>query len=98
MEIIGKILRIFEEEYKSGGCENISSEDVINALTQFYDTLTNKQEKVLTTEQASLFLNVTRQTINNYVKQGKLHPQKKLGGVKEYKMKELKTLIKDTGN
>lgn len=45
-------------------------------LSDLRDTLALKQDEMLTIEQASIYLNMTRQTINNYVKAGKLHPKK----------------------
>lgn len=95
--LIGVILEGLLKEYNEGICDNLSEEQnsyMTKCLSDLRDTLALKQDEMLTIEQASIYLNVTRQTINNYVKAGKLHPKKQLGGVKMFKKKELNTLIK----
>lgn len=93
MEIIAKFLKLFNEEYEKGTCDNVTSPDMVKVLNTLYEDISSKQDKVLTTEEASIYLNVTRQTLHNYVRQGKLHPKKRLGGVKEFSYKELRALI-----
>lgn len=93
--LIGKILKAFNEAYEEGACDNITGQEqqeIINQLSEFYDKLAVKKDDTLTTEQASRYLNVTRQTINNYVKAGKLHPIKQLGGVLQFNRVELNKL------
>ena len=95
--LIGIILQSLLNEYNAGACDNMSEEQmqsISKQLNYIRLEIGNYQEKVLTTEEASIYLNVTRWTINNYVKQGKLHPQKHLGGVNEFKKSELDQLLK----
>lgn len=93
--IIGNILKSFLKSYDEGACDNLSQEDqqkLLDNLSIMYSKITKMQEKTYTIEEASLYLNVTRQSIYNYTKQGKLHPIKQKGGVLQYKEKELETL------
>lgn len=95
--IIGIILRALLKEYESGVCDNISDEEqskCLEALNSLYDNLSNKQDKVLTIEETRQYLGCTRQTLNNYVNEGKLKPKKHLGGTLEFKLKDLKNFIK----
>lgn len=91
--LIEVILTSLLNEYKEGACDNLSAEDQDNLLSQLQslkDNLEDKQDKVYTIEEASIYLNCTRQTLRNYVKEGKLHPVKHKGGVLEFKVRELK--------
>lgn len=93
--IIGNILKSFLKSYDEGACDNLSQEDqqeLLDNLSIMYSKITKMQEKTYTIEEASLYLNVTRQSIYNYTKQEKLHPIKQKGGVLQYKEKELETL------
>ena len=81
----------------------IDNEDNINyameildkyGLIKFKDKFEYKQDETLSTEEASIYLNITRQTLHNYVKQGKLHPKKQLGGTLQFYKRELDNLIK----
>lgn len=95
--LIKIILEGLLKEYNDGLCDNLSEEQnqyMTKCLTELRDELAMKQDEMLTIEQTSIYLNVTRQTINNYVKAGKLHPIKQLGGCKLFKKKELKALFK----
>lgn len=97
MKLIGKILETLMTSYKEGKCDDLSEDErevILSELISVMDRLQMKQDETLTTEQASLFLNVSRQTINNYVKEGKLHPHKQLGGVLQFKKKELLKMVK----
>lgn len=95
--IIGYILKALNKAYEDGVCDDITDEEFSEAVASFEhikDVLEKKQDITYTIEQASLYLKVTRQTINNYVKTGKLHPKKQLGGVLQFKKRELDDLIK----
>ena len=67
--------------------KNYTSDDidqVVNYIERYLGAYSiNKEDKV-----------ITKTMINNYVKQGKLHPQKHLGGVNEFKKSELDQLLK----
>jgi hypothetical protein len=96
--LIKVILDSFVNEYNSGACDELSKEDeeaIMNTLASLKDTLSDKQDKVLTIEETRKYLNCTRQTLNNYVKEGKLRPKKHLGGVLEFRLKDLKQFIKN---
>lgn len=95
--LIKVILEGLLKEYNEGACDNLSQEQndyVTKQLADIRDNLAMKQDEMLTIEQASICLNVTRQTINNYVKEGKLHPIKQLGGSKLFKKREVQALYK----
>lgn len=95
MKIIGVILNKLLEEYNKGTCDNLddaTKHSVMSELNNLYEIITSKQDKTLTTEQASIYLNVSRQSLHNYIKEGKLHPKKQLGGVLQYSEIELKKL------
>lgn len=99
--LLGYILNALNTAYSQGACDNITDEELSEVLGSFEhmkDIFEKKQNITYTTEQASRYLNVTRQTINNYVKAGKLHPKKQLGGVLQFDKQELDDLIKKSKN
>lgn len=99
MKLIGLILNSLLKSYNNEECDNLTEEEkeeIINDLSKLKDKIELKQDEVLTTEQTSLYLNVTRQTIHNYVKQGILHPSKQLGGVLLFKKRELNEVINNS--
>lgn len=76
------------------GNSNISEEEAINTL-KYIRELTDK-DKRLSKYQACQYLNVSRATFDNYVREGKLPRGKKEAGFKElsWSKKELKNYIK----
>lgn len=94
MKLLGLLLHQLVDSYDAGN-SNISEEEeieILNQLVYLKDKIEQKQDITYTTEQASIYLNVTRQTLNNYVKQKLLHPKKQLGGVLQYSKFELDNL------
>lgn len=87
-----QLLKIIENI--DAGNSNISEEDAINTL-KYIRELTD-QDKRLSKYQACQYLNVSRATFDNYVREGKLPRGKKDAGFKElsWSKKELKNYIK----
>ncbi len=87
-----QLLKIIENI--DAGNSNISEEDAINTL-KYIRELTD-QDKRLSKYQACQYLNVSRATFDNYVREGKLPRGKKEVGFKElsWSKKELKNYIK----
>lgn len=87
-----QLLKIIENI--DAGNSNISEEDAINTL-KYIRELTD-QDKRLSKYQACQYLNVSRATFDNYVREGKLPRGKKEAGFKElsWSKKELKNYIK----
>lgn len=99
--LIGEVLKSLWKSYEEGHCDDLPEEQealLLKELSVIKDSLELKQDKVLTIEEASQYLGVTRQTVNKYVKQGLLHPKKQLGGVLQFTLKEIKQLIKQLKN
>lgn len=97
--LIGLLLKSLLKEYESGQCDNLTDTDneaVNEKLLELKQLLANQQDESLTIEQASIFLNVSRPTIYKYIKEGKLTPKKQLGGVLQFKKKELIKLIQQS--
>lgn len=95
--LIKAILDNFNKSYEQGACDDLpkdQEQELLQKLASVKDILEDKQDAVMTTEEVSQFLNVSRQTVNTYVKEGYLHPKKQLGGVLQFKRKEVKALIK----
>lgn len=93
--IIGLLLNSLLKEYNEGACDSLNEQDqnkLFAKLQDLYSTVSKMQEKTYTIEEASLFLNVTRQSIYNYTKKGILHPTKQKGGVLQFKESELNKL------
>lgn len=76
------------------GNSNLSEDEALQAMS-YLKELTNK-EKRLSKYQACQYLNVSRATFDNYVREGKLPRGKKEAGFKElsYSKKELDDFIK----
>lgn len=87
-----QLLKIIENI--DAGNSNISEEDAINTL-KYIRELTD-EDKRLSKYQACQYLNVSRATFDNYVREGKLPRGKKEAGFKElsWSKKELKNYIK----
>ena len=87
-----QLLKIIENI--DAGNSNISEEDAINTL-KYIRELTD-EDKRLSKYQACQYLNVSRATFDNYVREGKLPRGKKDAGFKElsWSKKELKNYIK----
>lgn len=87
-----QLLKIIENI--DAGNSNISEEEAINTL-KYIRELTD-QDKRLSKYQACQYLNVSRATFDNYVREGKLPRGKKEAGFKElsWSKKELKNYIK----
>lgn len=95
--LIGIILNTLLKEYNTGACDSLSAEeqdDLMESLSTLKDKLSDKQDKVLTIEETRRYLGCTRQTLNNYVRDGKLVPKKHLGGALEFRLKDLKEFVK----
>lgn len=93
--LIGKILNSLLDAFNNGACDDLTIEDMQECntmLSDLYNKLSDKQDKVLTIEESRRYLNCTRQTLNNYVREGKIIPKKHLGGTLEFKLKDLKIL------
>lgn len=98
MILIKTILESLLDTYNSGKCKDLTDqeqEELLDTLIKFKDKFEYKQDETLSTEQASIYLNITRQTLHNYVKQGKLHPKKQLGGTLQFYKRELDSLVKE---
>lgn len=96
--IIKAILDSLNSSYERGECDNLSKKEELTLLELFkgiYNILTDKQDKVLTIEETTKYLGITRPTLSSLVKQGKLKPKKHLGGVQEFKLIDLKNYIKE---
>lgn len=94
--LIGIILKSLWDEYNAGACDDLDSKDqdlLLESVSSLHDKLSDKQDKVLTIEETRRYLGCTRQTLNNYVKEGKLTPKKHLGGAIEFRLKDLKEFI-----
>ena len=87
-----QLLKIIENI--DAGNSNISEEDAINTL-KYIRELTD-EDKRLSKYQACQYLNISRATYDNYVREGKLPRGKKEAGFKElsWSKKELKNYIK----
>lgn len=87
-----QLLKIIENI--DAGNSNISEEDAINTL-KYIRELTD-EDKRLSKYQACQYLNISRATFDNYVREGKLPRGKKEAGFKElsWSKKELKNYIK----
>ena len=87
-----QLLKIIENI--DAGNSNISEEDAINTL-KYIRELTD-QDKRLSKYQACQYLNISRSSFDNYVREGKLPRGKKEAGFKElsWSKKELKNYIK----
>ena len=87
-----QLLKIIENI--DAGNSNISEEEAINTL-KYIRELTD-EDKRLSKYQACQYLNVSRATFDNYVREGKLPRGKKEAGFKElsWSKKELKNYIK----
>lgn len=87
-----QLLKIIENI--DAGNSNISKEDAINTL-KYIRELTD-EDKRLSKYQACQYLNISRATFDNYVREGKLPRGKKDAGFKElsWSKKELKNYIK----
>lgn len=85
-----QLLKIIENI--DAGNSNISEEDAINTL-KYIRELTD-EDKRLSKYQACQYLNVSRATFDNYVREGKLPRGKKEAGFKElsWSKKELKII------
>lgn len=95
--LIGVLLESLQDQYRQGACDNLSTEEqdsLLKEVTRLSDYMQDKQDKVLTIEETSQYLRVSRQTVNHYVKEGKLKPTKHLGGVMEFKLRDLKEFVK----
>lgn len=87
-----QLLKIIENI--DAGNSNISEEEAINTL-KYIRELTD-QDKRLSKYQACQYLNISRSSFDNYVREGKLPRGKKEAGFKElsWSKKELKNYIK----
>lgn len=87
-----QLLKIIENI--DAGNSNISEEEAINTL-KYIRELTD-EDKRLSKYQACQYLNISRATFDNYVREGKLPRGKKEAGFKElsWSKKELKNYIK----
>lgn len=87
-----QLLKIIENI--DAGNSNISEEEAINTL-KYIRELTD-EDKRLSKYQACQYLNISRATFDNYVREGKLPRGKKDAGFKElsWSKKELKNYIK----
>ena len=87
-----QLLKIIENI--DAGNSNISEEDAINTL-KYIRELTD-EDKRLSEYQVCQYLNISRATFDNYVREGKLPRGKKEAGFKElsWSKKELKNYIK----
>ena len=97
MILIKIILESLLDSYNKGKCKELSEKEeneLLETLIKFKDKFEYKQDETLSTEEASIYLHITRQTLHNYVKQGKLHPKKQLGGTLQFYKRELDNLIK----
>lgn len=97
--LIGVLLNSLQDQYRQGACDDLSTEEqdsLLKDITKISDYMQDKQDKVLTIEETSQYLRVSRQTVNHYVKEGKLKPTKHLGGVMEFKLKDLKRFVKES--
>lgn len=91
--LIGVILNTLLDAFNKGLCDDLpddSVEEFTNSISSIYNKLADKQDIVMTVEEARRYLSCTRQTLNNYVREGKLVPKKHLGGVLEFKYEDLK--------
>lgn len=88
-----QLLKIIENI--DAGNSNISEEDAINTL-KYIRELTD-QDKRLSKYQACQYLNVSRATFDNYVREGKLPRGKKEAGFKElyWSKRELDNYVKN---
>ena len=80
------------------GNSNLTDEEALQLMSNLKE-LTDK-EKRLSKYQACQYLNVSRATFDNYVREGKLPKGKKEAGFKElfYTKKDLDTFIADRKN
>ena len=87
-----QLLKIIENI--DAGNSNISEEEAINTL-KYIRELTD-EDKRLSKYQACQYLNISRSSFDNYVREGKLPRGKKEAGFKElsWSKKELKNYIK----
>ena len=88
-----QLLKIIENI--DAGNSNISEEDAINTL-KYIRELTD-QDKILSKYQACQYLNISRSSFDNYVREGKLPKGKKEAGFKElhWSKRELDNYVKN---
>lgn len=88
-----QLLKIIENI--DAGNSNISEEDAINTL-KYIRELTD-QDKRLSKYQACQYLNISRSSFDNYVREGKLPKGKKEAGFKElyWSKRELDNYVKN---
>ena len=73
MILIKIILESLLDSYNEGKCKELSEKEeneLLETLIKFKDKFEYKQDETLSTEEASIYLNITRQTLHNYVKRG----------------------------
>ena len=94
LKVIRNLLQNIIQDIDAGN-SNISEEDAINTL-KYIRELTD-QDKRLSKYQACQYLNVSRATFDNYVREGKLPRGKKEAGFKElsWSKRELDNYIKN---
>lgn len=96
--LIGAVLNSLLSSYNEGACDNMTAEqqdELLRRVSELKDEMSDKQDKVYTIEETSRYLRVSRQTVSDYVRQGKLTPVKHLGGVLEFKFKDLKKFVEE---
>lgn len=94
IKIIRELLLKIVNDIDTGN-SNLSSSECVEVL-DYLTTMTNKNEK-LSKYQACKYLNISRATFDNYVREGKLPKGRKQQGFKElfFYKKDLDKLIKN---
>lgn len=97
LKIIKELLLKIVDNIDSGN-SNLSEEEALHAIN-YLKELTDKQKR-LSKYEACRYLNVSRATFDNYVREGKLSRGKHQAGFKElsWSQKDLDKFIKDNRN
>lgn len=97
-ELIGNLLKLFQESYDRGDCDDLSDVDrfkLLESLSDLYSTILNKEDVTYCKYRAIKYMGLSRAQFDNLRREGKLPKGiKEQGGTLRFKKTDLDNYIK----